>query len=173
MQLAYRHGERPGESYEALDGKKWMCSFLYLEWFQLNWCSFIIAIISSGRFAAEWYIQIWTWCQKQTFWLKHLNWSSIFVTVITTRDDLVLYWEDSALSVSTTSLLVEIEVFDLFWFCTTWRPSSSMRAEYGHCIGRGIWPLLTLSIVMPIFIYWAESGHYFAIGTFGFHRLHW
>ena len=22
MQLAYRHGERPGESYEALDGKK-------------------------------------------------------------------------------------------------------------------------------------------------------
>ena len=50
--------------------------------------------------------------------------------------------EDSSLSASVTSFLVEIEVFDLFWFCTTWRPSSSMRAEYGHCIGRGIWPLL-------------------------------
>jgi hypothetical protein len=44
-------------------------------------------------------------------------------------------------------------------------------AEYGHCIGRDVWPLLILSIV-PIFIYWAGSGHCFAIGTFGFHRVH-
>ena len=117
-----------------------MYSFLYLEWFQLSWCSFITAIIFSGRFAAKWrfesefddllqkwYIRIWIWCQKQTFWLKRLNWSSVFVTGITTRDDLVLYWEDCALSASTTSLLVEIEVFDLFWFCTTWCPSSSIE----------------------------------------------
>jgi hypothetical protein len=45
-------------------------------------------------------------------------------------------------------------------------------AEYGHCIGWGIWPLLIPCTVMPIFIYWAESGHCFAIETFGFHRVH-
>ena len=69
-----------------------MYSFLYLEWFQLTWGSLITAIIFSVRFAAEWYVQIWIWYQKQTFWLKRLNLSSIFVTVITARDDLVPYW---------------------------------------------------------------------------------
>ena len=29
--------------------------------FQLEWCSFITAIISSGWFAAEWHIQTWIW----------------------------------------------------------------------------------------------------------------
>ena len=32
MQLAYRHDERPGESYEALDGKK----FLLLQGYLVN-----------------------------------------------------------------------------------------------------------------------------------------
>ena len=176
--MSFLHDDRLLSYYgyaEALSSEKFyrgMYSFLYSEWFQLNWRSFITAINSCGRFAAEWYIQIGIWYQKQTFWLKHLNLSWIFFTVITTRDDLVLYWEDCVLSASTTSLLVKIEVFDLFWFCTTWCPSSSMRVESGHCIGRGIWPLLISSIVMPIFIYWAESGHCFTIGTFGFHRVH-
>ena len=120
--IPFLHGDRLLSYYgyaEALSYEKFyrgMYSFLYLEWFQLNWRSFTTAIISSGRFAAEWYIQVWIWYPKQTFWLKHLNLSIIFVTVTTTRDDLVLYWEDCALSASTTSLLVEIEVFDLFGF---------------------------------------------------------
>ena len=56
------------------------------------------------------------------------------------------HWALSAIPEEKTQLLFNGEVFDLFWFCTTWCPSSSMRAEYGQRIGRGIWPLLTCFI---------------------------
>ena len=64
--------------------------------------------------------------------------------------------------VSITSLLVMVEVFDLYRFCTSWCPSSSIRAESGHCTGWGIWPLLILYVVMSIFIYpsWIWTLHY-------------
>jgi hypothetical protein len=67
----------------------------------------------------------------------------LFDVVITGLDDLVLYWERNALSASIASHLVELEVFDLYSFRTLLCPSSPMRAE---------------------------SGHYYTIGTFGFHR---
>ena len=58
MQLAYRHGERPGESYEALDGKKVDVFISVFGMVSAELMQFITAIIFSGRFAAEWHIQI-------------------------------------------------------------------------------------------------------------------
>ena len=150
VEYVFLHDDRLLSHYgyaKALSCEKFyreMYSFLYLEWFQLNWCSFITAIIFSGRFAAEWYIQIWIWCQKQTFWLKHLN----------------LYNICHSHHYS-------------WWLGTILGGQCSIGKHYfSFSGGWGIWPLLISSIVMPIFIYWAESGHCFAIGTFGFHRVH-
>jgi len=61
---------------EVLNHEKYyhgMHSFLHLRRFQLNWGSLVAALICSGQFAAEWYIQIWIRCKKQLFWSKHLD----------------------------------------------------------------------------------------------------
>ena len=49
-----------------------MYSFLHLKRFQLDWSNLVAAaaLISSGQFAAEWYVQIWIRCKKQLFWSK-------------------------------------------------------------------------------------------------------
>jgi hypothetical protein len=65
-----------------------------------------------------------------------------FDVVITGLDDLVLFWECDAISASIASLLVALEVFDLYYLCTIWCPSSSIGAESAHynMIGTfGLW----------------------------------
>jgi hypothetical protein len=109
------------------NGFSWIDAVLLLRSFSLD------DLLQNGTFKSEFGVRN-----------RRFGWNTwtclIFVTVITARDDLVPYWEDSALSASTTSLLVEVEVFDLYWFHLLWCPSSSIELNldialwFGHLV---------------------------------------
>ena len=50
-----------------------MYSFLICDIFSWIEAVLVAALIFSGQFAAEWYVQIWIRCKKQLFWSKHLD----------------------------------------------------------------------------------------------------
>ena len=88
----------------------------------------------------------WRGCCLPPLFVQFTRCSHLLLLVILSSPSGPSHWALSATPEEKTQLLFNGEVFDLFWFCTTWCPSSSMRAEYGQCIGRGIWPLLTCFI---------------------------
>ena len=90
----------------------------------------------------------------------------LYDVVINCLDDLVPYWERDALSASIASLLVALEVFDLYCLCTLGCPSSTMGAEPGHCITIGTFGFLHASSVSgesASYGYLVISSRYFAL----------
>ena len=100
--------------------------------FQLDWSGLITAAILTGRFAAEWYIRIWIWCENQTLWLKCHSLSLTFYTAITFRDDVVPYYGACRSISKTLTICRQWSRWLTFIAVIGWCQVSSVRDDLGH-----------------------------------------
>ena len=116
-------------------------------------------------------IVLWT---PICFGCRDGNGFAITLCVIVWSSSVWMIWYhigNMMLWVSITSLLVMVEVFDLYRFCTSWCHLHLSELNLDT-------PLDEVLDLYWFYVLWcpsssirAESGHCIAIGTFGFHRV--